>query len=336
MLTLTKYNDPKYISEKYNQVEKYEGIDKRDITSLEAVLECEDKKANLFITFITLHVNHFNGEQRENQIRSSQIDYSPLKEYYPIEILKLILLKTTQYVNMDTEYAIYKMYPYLKLIDAIKHSPWQWYYDNDISSDIVENIYNQLTNPTTPFGDDRFKAVPINANCYRSGNSTSEWLSKEQGGMNHYYNKETDSVYLKRDEDCFRSIFIDAKIGLVIFFKNKPSITISFNYDGNKNIYIHQVQAQIKDRGHYKIKGDWKLATIDYLQSLFPDFKLHLISGRDISTLVRNGYKKDETPDCLMVTKETLSKIQKNYDNIMPDCKKMMKKGEINYRSLSA
>lgn len=39
---------------------------------------------------------------------------------------------------------------------------------------------------------------------------------------------------------------MDAKIGLIFYFKNKPSILISFNLGKNNNLFIHQIQCQKK------------------------------------------------------------------------------------------
>lgn len=41
MLTLEKYNNPEYISNIYLKVEKFLGINEREIESLDAVLTCK-------------------------------------------------------------------------------------------------------------------------------------------------------------------------------------------------------------------------------------------------------------------------------------------------------
>lgn len=335
MLTLEKYNNHKYISDIYTKVENHFGIDEKEIGSLDEVLSCKHKKANLFITFIVGHISYFkNKEQEEKRINSYNVDYSALKEEYSVDVLQRILIDLTQYVSLDAERVIASFNPYFKLIETIRLTPWQWYNENEISSTLVENLYLRLTNLKIPFGDNRFKALPVHVDCYRKGNNRSEWLRNENGGINTYFDEKTNSAYQYRDKTCYNGIFIDAKIGIVIFFKDKPSITISFNFDNDKNIYIHQIQSQPKDRGHYKIKGSWKVECIKYLQDVFPEFKLHLISGEDISKMVLDGYKSDTMPECMKVDNTTILRIKESYNNLMSHCKQWVTKGDLKYREL--
>jgi hypothetical protein len=335
MLTLTKYNNNEYILDIYTKVEKLFGIDEKEIGSLDDVLSCKHKKANLFITFIVGHIEYFKiNEQEEKNISAYDVDYSPLKEKYSLDVLERILIDLTQYVSSDAERVIESFNPYFKLIETIRLTPWQWYSENEISSTLVESLYLRLTNLKVPFGDDRFKALPVHVDCYRKGNNRSEWLRNENGGINTYYNEKTNSAYQHRDKTCYNGIFIDAKIGIVIFFKDKPSITISFNFDNDKNLYIHQIQAQPKDRGHYKVKGDWQTECINYIKSLFPEFKLHLISGKDISEMVSLGYQSDTMPECMKISPNTISRIKENYDKLMSHCSNWVKKGDVEYRKL--
>jgi len=337
MLTIKKYNDPKYISDIHDKLKKHYSFNEKKLESIEEVLSCKHIKANLFVTFVTCVLEqHKDTEKRTNRnLSSNDVDYSEFKDVFELEFLETILIDSNKYISMDTEDILQKMHPYLKLVDVIKCTPWQWYCENETDSLIIGEIYKTLTNLKTPFGDDRFRALPIHVNCYQKGNNRSEWLRDEIGAINTYYDREKEETYQVRDEECYYSIVLDAKIGIVLFFKDKPSITISFNFDENKNIYIHQIQSQAKDRGHYKIKGDWKEGCINYLKELFPDFKLHLISGEDISKLVADGYKSPQMPECMIVKDSTLSRIKHNYAQLIPKHHNWVNKCGIQYRELS-
>lgn len=224
-----------------------------------------------------------------------------------------------------------KKFVYISLIKAIKISPFQWYdNDNMLSNDLTLNIFNRLLNLTTPFNDERFFVEPIHAECLRGGINRSEWLNNKTGEYLSYFNEKDEKIEYKA-ESAYGTTFIDAKFGIIIFFKNKPSIKVSFNIDNDKNIYIHQIQATKKDRGHYKIKGNWRIEVIKYIKSIFNDFNINIISVDDLVFICKTSYRKEE-----FFTAE--DNIYKAHSNLTPFfCKIIRKKSkerELNYFKL--
>ena len=137
----------------------------------------------------------------------------------------------------------------------------------------------------------------------------SNWLLKEKGTL--FHNITTNQV--ERTDNCYNTIFLDTKLAILIFFKNLPSITVSFYFDNNKNIYVQQIQSQRKDRGHYKLKGNWRNEVLNYIISLFPNYNVNLITGESVQSILIKQYKKSKRT----ISQKKLDFINGIYDNIL-------------------
>jgi hypothetical protein len=323
MITLEKAFCDIYTTKFFNKVNE---LFYNEDYKIESILSCKTERANFWL-FVTKEFYENFRSREQKTVSFNKIDFSPLKENFSEEFIEYIFTYSTQYLGCDFERKIKVIAPYIPLIESIRLSPWQWYYGDDISKNDIELIYKKLKNLKNPF-DDRFTAHPIHAESIKKGFNRSEWLKDCKGGINNYLNQETGILELERDESAYNTIFIDAKIGIVIYYKNLPSITISFNVDSERNLYVHQIQSQLKDRGHYKVKGDWRVESLNYLKSIFPEFKIHLISGDNISNFIENSYKENPPK------KSILDRIKNNYDSILPVFKEYKKISNIQYRQL--
>lgn len=209
---------------------------------------------------------------------------------------------------------IFEQYPYLALIDKIKLSNFQWYYSNQNPSSRLDLFY-KLINLPTPFNDDRFSIEPIYTDCEKRGLNHSEWSTKKEGGLVKNINPETNEIFYSKWSSSYRSFYLDAKLGLAIYFKNKPSIIISFNLGKNKTLFIHQIQCQKKDRGHYKLGKNWQFKVIKYLKSVFSDYNLHIISGESAINFIKDIYSLSNNNESFSPSNESYLRIENFYDS---------------------
>ena len=330
MINNETYNDEDFIFKIFKALNKikFKATEKDKFID---IFNSKTEKANLVLNAIELSLKSFQNNKENSKLNSFEIDYTSFKKQIDPDTLTTIIIDSNTYIDIQTRKILYEIKPYLKLISAIKDSPWQWYLDDNCKNNVVNDIYRGLTSNKTPFNDERFKAVPTHTDNFKNGINSSEWFKLEKGGYSNKYNIDTKEYYRSKDENFYRKTTIDAKIGFTIFFKNKPSITISFNFDYQKNIYIHQIQAQQKDRGHYKISsGDWRVKCIDYIKEVFPDYKIHLISGDSIVSIVNQYYQNPNVPDELVISKEALNIIKNNYDNIIENSQ-IIEKNDVYY-----
>lgn len=209
---------------------------------------------------------------------------------------------------------IFKKYPYLVLLNKIKLSNFQWYYSNQNNSSRLDLFY-KLINLPTPFNDSRFSIEPIYTDCIQRGLNHSLWSSKRQGGLIKNFNPDTNEVYYSEWSSSYRAFYLDAKLGLAIYFKNKPSIIVSFNLGKNKTLFLHQIQCLKKDRGHYKLGKDWSNEVIKYLKSVFFDYKIHIISGKDAVNFIKEIYSTSKNSESYCPDEDSYLRIQNFYDS---------------------
>lgn len=289
-------------------------------------------KAKFWLKIIEEQYHAFRSKAQKH-CSFYNIDFTPLAERFSPCFIAFIIAHCDSYIHRDLENLFHKVEPMLKLVDNIRLSEWQWYSKGDIEPLEVESIYNKLSNLPQPFDDSRFSAYPIHCDCYQKGRNRSEWLRDKKGAISKYYDRELRKVYVERDETAYAGIFLDAKLGIIIYFKDLPSITISFNVDGYKNLYIHQIQATKKDRGHYKLKGDWRLHALNYLKSIFPEYTMHLLSGDNISKLVLGGYSED-SPEDFKPSQTCLKRIKETYDSLLPEFNNFFSLSGMKYRQI--
>ena len=330
MLTMKHFHDDEFTTKVYTFISEYN----EKYPTLEDVLANLDLRYNLYCDYIEEYINDYAyNEQKKHNIHFNKIDFQKLRNHFPFDTISEIIAHTKKYISCNLSEKLPKIYPELDILLSIENTTRQWY-GEDSNTDITYDIFKKIISLKTPFNDPRFKALPVHVSASnKRGLDRCILLKDEVGSFKASYDEETDSMIKKRSKSGYHSNFIDAKLGIIIYFKNKPSITISFNYDSQNNIYIHQVQCQPKDRGHYKIKGDWKLAAIKYLNEVFPEYNLHIIDGKTISNFIYNGYS--EFPEYLKPSSDVLTKIQNLYDDLLPNFNNWFKKSGIKYREIS-
>ncbi len=107
---------------------------------------------------------------------------------------------------------------------------------------------------------------------------------------------------------------MDAKLGLLFLFEGKPSMTVAFNIDRNGDIFVHQIQSFIKDRGHYKLGANWRQILIDYLKSVFPESSIYLINGTRAANDVYRSYNA-QSAEAFKPSSLELEQIKQVYDS---------------------
>jgi hypothetical protein len=218
-----------------------------------------------------------------------------------------------------------------EIIDSLMSMSHQWYKENR-NNELIFELWKTFRNikGTTAFNDERFKMYPIFTNSYLQGFDRSNWIRELEAGWINVFDESTQQKGLQRYKtSAYNTNYMDAKVGIVIYFKNLPSIIISFNCDGEDNLYIHQIQCKPKDRGHYKIKN-WKESSFNLVKSIFPNFKVHLISGAGVVDAIKRGYEQSAAncqPD-----EETLQRVSESYDSMIPSLKMTTIKHDIVYQ----
>ena len=304
---------------------------------LDLVLSNNEARCSFFCLYVEKLISAFrNKEMDEKGVNGYNIDYSPIKEKhfsqdFILEIMKgcdhsfhSIVKETLTSLFMDVDFFL-----------SIRNSPWQ-IHSHDCNQESYQASYDivkALTNlPEITLNDERFSAFPLYTSQYNPfGLDRSVYLKNQKGSPYKFFDKETGEKKMIESKSGYNSFFMDGKVGVAFYFKNKPSMLVTFDYDTNKNIFIKQVQCQNKDRGHYKIKGDWKIALIDYVKSLFPDYNIHLISGEDIAKLVSKSYQSDNV---FKPEKETLKRIEKFYNDIYPNSSNWITVNNDKYKSI--
>lgn len=250
-----------------------------------------------FLETFSLHISTLNIEERIS------FDFLALVFNY----------NERSFCKLKLDY-ILKTFPYLVLIDIIRNSNSQWYSAKQNNSSRLDLFYKLIDLPT-PFNDQRFSIEPIHTDCLKKGLNHSLWSSKRKGGLVKNFNPETNEVYYSKFSSSYRNFYLDAKIGLAIYFKDKPSIIVSFNLGKNKTLFIHQIQCLKKDRGHYKLGEKWQFEVIKYLKSVFIDYKLHIISGDSAVKFVKDIYKVSENNEFTSPSQESYLRIKNLYDS---------------------
>lgn len=227
-------------------------------------------------------------------------DHITLKKTDHAKIFKIFKPETLAYIYFSSSngYSIFddliKSDFKFSILNAINVNSIQWYSEKlniDDKMFIFDKFYNL---DEKSFFDDRFSIYPIFTNAYRLGRDRSLWLKDKKEGYVSLFDDITNSkVVMKSDSTAYNSIYMDAKLGFIVYFKDLPSIYITFNFDSNKNLFIHQIQSKHKDRGHYKIKN-WQNYFLNFVKNTFSGFNVNIISGESAEKLIWAGYKTIE------------------------------------------
>lgn len=282
------------------------------------IASCEQQSGNFWKRVFSI-VAYF----KEEELGRDKIEPSDVTDYFSYDLIKHVCAASNLSTG-DAQHYFEKQYPYLELLQAIRINASQWYSQNLDPAKVVV-IFETMEKLPKPFGDERFRCVPIHTHTYKRGYDYSAWLNQEKGIFK--------PCGKQRYSSSFRQIYLDGKFGILIFFKNKPTITISFNIDNNDNIYLHQIQSHVKARGLYRLGENWQQKTLDYVCTLFPNHKLNIIDGEFLSNMVKNSYSKDCAENDLP-SKSELLKIQRTYDQLRPEFQKEFIIGDVKYRRL--
>lgn len=243
----------------------------------------------------------------ERPLRDTQF-----KSLFSEALLQWVMLNSTVYINSTFEDMVERTHPKLSLIKAISLASWQAYMERMPVTEqtALANVLNALP---APFEDARFSVVPMHTNSYRRGHCHSPWLRDIEGHYVHRWDPATHSRVLFKLHRASDSLFMDAKLGLLFLFQGKPSISVSFHVDQSGHVFIHQVQAKIKDRGHYKLGEQWRTRVIDYMRHIFQGRTLYLIHGEDAANDVSSAYG-DVEQEVMRPSTQDLAHIRSVYN----------------------
>lgn len=279
----------------------------------------------LMFDMLSKHVKTHNHDESEYDRHARAL------KIFNLETLVYIYINAPCYRSCGTMETLIILDTSCEIIDALMSMSHQWYGEQR-NNEIVFGLWQKFrTLPeTTVFNDDRFKIYPIFTNAYLQGLDRSNWIRDLEAGWINVFEQSTNTKGLQRYKtSAYNTNYMDAKVGIVIYFKNLPSMIISFNCDSDWNLYIHQIQCKPKDRGHYKIKN-WQESCFNLVKSIFPEFKLHLISGAGVVESINRGYAHSDVK--LHPSKETLTRVAASYDSMIPNLKMTTTKYDIVYQ----
>jgi hypothetical protein len=276
-------------------------------------------------------IKKIHYKQCENEIAKE--DYSKLLEFFEMDTLVYVYINYQAYRSSEVFRALECLDSRFSIIDSLMSMSWQWY-SEERDPKIVFQLWKTFSTVTDTqvFNDDRFSIHPIFTNAYQKGLDRSPWLKDMAAGWLNVYEETTGTKGLQKYNDgAYNSNFMDAKVGFVIYFKNMPSMLVSFNCDNDWNLYIHQIQCKPKDRGHYKLKN-WQQSCLELVQTLFSDFDVHLIKGESLAKMIPDAYSQAE--DVMKPTQETLKRITDIYNNMFNNFGSVIVKSNIQYHKI--
>ena len=312
--TLQDFQNQSTILDVYSKMKPYFRDTCNELEVAE-IYKSKEESANFWkraFSYLTQHLN-----TNVNNLSPEQVT-----DYFNYDLIKYVFAYSNVAIGNAQEY-FYKKYPYLELLQAIRISTSQWHGERLKGNKAIE-VFNIMERLPSPF-DMRFRAVPVHTASIRKGFDYSTWLQQESGGFNPY-----DKTI--RFDSSFRNNYLDSKYGILIFFKDKPSILISFLIDNENNLYIHQIQSQIKDRGHYKLGAEWREKVISYIETLFPRHNTHIIDGFDSAKMAYDCYC-EEVEQEFKPDPDTIKRIEKSYNELRPAYRNSIQAFGLNYRS---
>lgn len=253
---------------------------------------------------------HQNRSPRERRL----IRVQKFQESFSFELVCWIFAHSDRFIDMQLEEVAKMAYPRLALLLAVGVTSWQAYMEK-MPPCAQLRFFHTLNCLPAPFSDSRFSAVPIHTDCYRQGHAHSVWLQDIAGHYQKIWVPERNICVIEKMEHARLCFYMDAKIGILFLFEGKPSLTVSFQLDRSGNIYVHQLQSKLKDRGHYRLGPDWRSAVLSYLGNLFPDSLLYVIDGEQAAKDNSRVYRTDTPPACLP-TADDAARIILAYNNI--------------------
>lgn len=268
-----------------------------------------EKTANFWIAVLDSAYRSLEDKYSSSQ-KEDRINH--FKRLFSFELLKVVLIASKQYISSSVENFIEEAYPRLSLIRATNLTSWHAFYESTTIEQRTR-LFDTLNNLPDPFGDSRFTAVPVHTNCIGRGHAHSPWLHDIEGHFQTLWNEEKKCREVTKLKSAYQYFYLDAKVGVLFLFNNRPSITLSFNVDKYNNVYVHQIQSKQKDRGHYKLGENWRLLVLDYVKQLFPRSKVYLIGGEQAAKDTYATYGSD-TPLEFRPTPSELERIAETYN----------------------
>ena len=237
---------------------------------------------------------------------------------FPYEIIKYIILKAEAhnvYISRDFSNFVFKTYPELIFLEVCRLSSWQGF-TGRFNEHNIEHFFNKMTSLTNPL-DDRFSIYPTFTYSCGKGSNQGVWFEK----LN---NK-------KGEKNAVEDMYIDGKIGFIIYFKGKPSIIVGLQFRNNE-VYINQIQSVKKDRGHYKIKGNWREFIINYIIDHFDVKNVYIISAYTASRIVISNYNDTSKLNKSSLLRSCLNSYNKPFENRRKTFRISTREGLFTYR----
>ena len=266
--------------------------------------------AGEFWLFIVVYISKLIKNKYKTKLERTEA----ISRIFSYDFLKLVFIHSSSYIDSNLRWDIHSAYPKLQLTHAIKQTAHQAYHEQP-SSDLFLKVFDTLDSIKFPFNDARFSVEAIHTDCSVQGLTHSDWLINLAGGYKRHWCKDSKTKKLFKVDCMYRAIYMDAKLGLLFFFKNKPCFHVSFNFDSKGNIFIHQIQAELKGRGHYTLGTTWRTQVIKFVSNLFPEKNIYLIDGDNAVKNVINSYGHD-TEEFIKPDKETQNHIAQSYNMI--------------------
>lgn len=248
----------------------------------------------------------FHGRAKEEE----RLEH--FRTIFSFELTRWVIVYADEYINADVERFMELAYPRLGLLRAVSLVSWQAYMRH-MPAAMQLRLFDRLNSPPPPFQDERFSVLPVHTNCYKKGAAHSPWLKDVEGHYQHVWDKENACRKLEKMDDAASGFYLDAKIGLLFLFEGRPSIAVSFNVDNLGNIFIHQVQAKVKDRGHYKLGANWRTRVTDYIKFMFTGSRVYLINGDQAAEDTYRSYG-EQAPEGIKPNPTELSRIAQTYN----------------------
>lgn len=257
-----------------------------------------------------------------------------IKKYFSKSDILKIAIDSDRYVGSKIETVATVVAPEYCFYDSIRLSSWHFDGSDSLGYEECDNIYKIIHEMQTPDNDERFRVRPVYTKAFGfnsrfvGGLTDRDCLKGEKVG----FKKDLDGNIVRKDNDESR-VFIDGKIGLMFYFKDMPSILVSFNFDDKKNLYIQQIQAQHKSRGHYKLGDNWRSKIVDLIKQSFPEYSVNLVSGEEIVKRLLEQYK-NAGDDAIPPKDSVLSRVEKEYDKIYKDFEGVKESKKSGFRKI--
>lgn len=298
------------IKQFYPLVKDYYDTPQESYPSVEKILQTPSAKADFWVDLISRLNSKIRASYFSREEHTEESYHQAWKKIYSSGfIYKVSTWRSNSDFNFCSQ-TIQSIYPYTDLIESVRIMSRGHNIETSMTqagADTIARIENLLK----PFEDERFRAEPMHTRCNPRGYCHSLWLKKEKGHYHRSINDELDTVEISQCKSPCGNIFMDAPVGILFFFKDRPCFYTSFSISHDRKLFIHQIQSVIKGRGHYHL-SNWRQDVIEYLKEIFFDFEVYIITPENAVSLCVSSYC-DDAPDYFKPNQETLSRIRESY-----------------------